>query len=85
MIIFIMEEYVTNTSCQLKCQHCDKWFRSGIQFGTAKAFFTSGLVGNNQTCPVCGKMTGCNKENMRFQEKLPDGRATTYFEGEDTF
>jgi hypothetical protein len=44
MIIFIMEEYETNTSCQIKCQHCGNWFRSGIQFGTAKACFTSELV-----------------------------------------
>ena len=81
-----MAESEIKTSCQIRCEHCKKWFPSGIQFGTAEAFFTSTLIGNLQRCPNpnCGRMTGCNKENMRFEERHPDGRVT-YVEGKDTF
>jgi len=70
--------------CEIRCQHCKRWFPSGIQFGSAKAFFTSTLVGNRQQCPYCGNWTDCNKENMRFQERGPDGRVI-YVEGKDVF
>ena len=56
--------------CEIKCLSCDKWFPSMIQFGDAKTFFTSTLIGNKQQCPHCKKMTDCNKENMRFRAKL---------------
>lgn len=79
-----MAENEINASCQIRCQHCKDWFRSGIQFGSAEAFFTSSLIGNIQVCPFCGRDTGCNKENMRFQVRYPDGKIT-YVEGEDTF
>ena len=53
--------------CEIKCLHCDQWLGSPIQFGDADSFFTSTLVGNQVQCPKCGKMTGCNKANMRFR------------------
>jgi hypothetical protein len=80
----IMAEEEIETSCEIRCLKCGRWFRSGIQFGSADTFFTSTLVGNLQQCTKCGKMTGCNKENMRFVERRPDG-GVTYVEGKDTF
>jgi hypothetical protein len=53
-------------SCQIVCLHCGHTFNSPIQFGNAEAFFTSTLVGNSVRCSNCKKMTGCNKENMKF-------------------
>jgi DNA-directed RNA polymerase subunit RPC12/RpoP len=50
---------------QIRCSHCKAWFRSPIMFGGTDSFDTSTLIGNQVQCPACGKMTGCNKENMR--------------------
>lgn len=72
------------TSCEIKCLKCDEWFRSGIGFGSAKAFFTSSLTGNLQQCSKCQQFTDCNKENMRFVERTDDGKVTIT-EGKDTF
>jgi hypothetical protein len=72
------------TSCEIKCLNCEKWFRSAIQFGNAKTFFTSSLSGNNQQCAHCRKMTPCNKENMRFREDDGEGHVT-YTDGKDTW
>ena len=69
-------------NCEIKCLNCEKWFPSGTQFGDAESFFSSTLIGNLQQCPHCGQMTSCNKENMRFSERIPDGRVI-YFEGKD--
>jgi hypothetical protein len=36
--------------CQIRCAMCNEWADSKIQFGSAKAFFTSSLVGNTVHC-----------------------------------
>jgi hypothetical protein len=54
-------------SGEIRCEHCQQWFRSPIGFGSAEAFFSSTLIGNKAQCRHCGKMTGCNKENMRWR------------------
>ena len=69
--------------CELRCQCCGEWIRSELQFGDAESYFTSTTDANFQICPICRKMTGMNKPNMRFGERRSDGRAT-YVEGEDT-
>jgi hypothetical protein len=63
--------------------NCGKWFRSGIQFGSAEAFFVTATRGNIQTCTICGKPTPMNKDNMRFGERRDDG-GVFYTEGKDT-
>ncbi len=73
-----------NTTCEIRCLKCGEWFPSGIQFGDAETFFSSTLTGNLQNCPHCKKMTGCNKENMRFVERREDGR-TVITEGKDAY
>jgi len=50
---------------QVKCLNCKQWFDSPFFFGDLDSFETSTLEGNQAQCPHCGKMTGCNKENMR--------------------
>jgi hypothetical protein len=66
--------------CRIRCEHCKAWFSSPLQFGNAEAFFTCTLVGNLTQCPSCGRMSGCNKENMRYaDEKDEQG-----FVGNDT-
>ncbi|MGI8467417.1 MAG: trigger factor [Pyrinomonadaceae bacterium] len=50
---------------EIQCLHCERWFQSPIYFGDSQSFDTSALEGNTVQCPFCGKMTGCNKDNMR--------------------
>jgi len=66
---------------EIKCTNpkCGAWFPSPIFFGDINSFDTSLLIGNSVQCPVCGKMTGCNKENMRVISD--DGG----FRGNDTY
>lgn len=71
-------------TCEIRCQHCRNWIPAEIQFGDAESFFGTHMSGNQQQCSVCGRMTGMNKENMRFVERRDDGRVTIQ-EGEDTF
>ena len=54
-------------SGEIRCEHCKQWFPSPIGFGSAAAFFSSLLVGNQARCHHCHQMTGCNKENMRWR------------------
>ena len=68
--------------CEIRCLNCKKWFRSPIQFGDAESFFGSTLINNKAQCPFCKVMTGIDKENMRFDERREDGRAT-HTEGKD--
>jgi len=56
-------------SIEVRCLHCGKWFRSPIGFGSIKSYDTSILIGNIVKCPNCGRMTDCNKENMRLIPK----------------
>ncbi len=74
---------MNQTSCEIKCFRCGKWMKSLIHFGDSGSFFTSTLIGNKQKCSLCGEMTDCNKENMRFVEKIDGGFMTTLFQGED--
>jgi len=68
--------------CQIRCAVCNEWADSKVQYGTAKAFFTSSLVGNTVHCSWCGEITPCNIENMRFDEQR-DGKEGTYIKGTD--
>jgi len=54
-------------SLEIRCEQCEKWFRSPIAFGDDESFDTSTLIGNKAQCSHCGTMTGCNKENMRLR------------------
>jgi uncharacterized C2H2 Zn-finger protein len=66
------------TKVEIRCTHCGTWFDSPMSFGSSEAFNTSTLVGNTVQCPRCGKMTGCNKENIRHHS------ASGGFVGNDT-
>ena len=63
---------------EIRCLSCGKWFPSPIMLGDTESFDTSTLIGNTVTCAHCGRMTGCNKENMRVRSQ--DGG----FLGKDT-
>jgi len=52
---------------EIRCGDCSKWFPSPIGLGDTQVFDASTLIGNQAQCPKCGKMTSCNKENMRVQ------------------
>jgi hypothetical protein len=54
---------------QIKCLNCNQWFNSPIFFADFDSFDTSTMIGNQAQCPHCGRMTGCNKENMRVRAK----------------
>jgi uncharacterized C2H2 Zn-finger protein len=50
---------------EIRCKHCGKWFRSDIHLGDNQTFDTSTLFRNLHGCPHCGKITSCNKKNVR--------------------
>ncbi len=50
------------------CKNCSAVFPSPIAFGDRQSFETSTLEGNTVTCPKCGAVVPCNKENMIFKE-----------------
>jgi len=52
---------------EIRCLHCDTWFNSPIFFGELETLETCTMTGNLAQCPSCGKMTNCNKENMRLR------------------
>ena len=54
---------------EIRCSHCSTWFPSPIFFGDSESFETSTMYGNTVSCPSCGKMTSCNKENMRVRHE----------------
>lgn len=62
------------TRVEIKCQHCGSWFSSPIAFGDGDVFDSTILEGNRVQCGSCGRMTGCDKENMRAV--FPDGGFT---------
>jgi len=62
----------------IRCLNCHEWFKSPISFGGFRAFDTSTMEGNQVQCSRCGKITGCNKENMRVRA------GDQGFVGEDT-
>ena len=68
--------------CEVKCVN-GHWFPSGIQFGSAEAYFAVTTKGNIQVCPFCRARTPMNKDNMRFGERREDG-GVFYIEGKDT-
>ena len=49
------------------CKKCNAIFPSPMQFGDRQSFETSTLKGNTVSCPKCGNMVPCEKENMIFQ------------------
>jgi len=50
------------------CTQCKAVFPSPIAFGDRQSFESARLLGNTVTCPKCGDMVPCNKENMIFAE-----------------
>ena len=50
------------------CTNCRAVFPSPIAFGDRESFETSKLEKNTVTCPKCGAVVPCNKENMIFKE-----------------
>ena len=73
-----------NVKCEVQCEHCKEWFPSAIYLGSEQAFSSTITEGNLQNCPCCGKMTGCNKDNMRFDGRDDEGEVTT-IEGKKTW
>lgn len=71
----------TVKTIEIKClnQKCGHWFKSPIFFGNLGTFDTAYMSGNLVQCPYCGKMTPCNKENMRVRADKGG------FKGKDTF
>ena len=57
----------------IRCKICGKWFSSPITFGNSDSFDTSMLIGNQARCRNCGKMTGCDKKNIRVRYEGDDG------------
>ena len=53
----------------VKCLQCNEWVKSPIFFGDLDSFDAFIMEGNQAQCPHCGKMTGCNKKNMRVRAK----------------
>ena len=66
------------SKCRIRCLLCREFFPSPIEFGSADLFYSSALVGNTVQCRHCGRLTDCNKNNMRF---FGDGEG---FVGKDT-
>lgn len=58
---------------EVQCISCKTWFKSPIQSGTPESFDTSTLEGNNAQCEACGRMSPCNKENMRWARSDGNG------------
>ncbi len=56
-------------SLEIRCEYCGAWFPSPICCGDDASFDTSTLIGNQVQCAKCGKMSGCNKENMRLRSE----------------
>lgn len=52
---------------EIKCLQCNSWFDSPIFFGDSEIMETCTMIGNSAQCPKCGKMTNCNKENIRLR------------------
>ncbi len=50
---------------EIDCATCKAAIRSPIRFDWKVPFDSSTLLGNQLQCPSCGKMTACDKENMR--------------------
>ncbi len=62
----------------IRCKNCGKWFPSPIFFGDSDSFDTSMLIGNQAQCRNCGKMTGCDKENIRVRYESGEGGFVGY-------
>ncbi len=54
---------------EIRCRHCRQWFPSPVVFGDDESFDTATLVESEVACPHCGRMTGCDKENMRLRDE----------------
>ena len=58
---------------KVRCKHCAGWIPSFITFESIEAFNSASLHGNNMQCPSCGKMTRCDKKNMKAHWVDEDG------------
>lgn len=76
-----MTEY---SNCKIRCMHCSMLFPSSMQFETAEVFFKTDLRHIAQVCHFCRRSTPGVKDNMVYEERLPNGRVT-YIEGKDAF
>ena len=50
---------------RVRCKHCEGWIRSPINFKDAATFDAATLHRCTLQCPTCGKMTSCDKANMK--------------------
>lgn len=57
----------TDTTTEVRCLHCDKWFPSPLNFPSMEVLKQSWLMGNRTSCPHCSEMTVCDKDNMRVR------------------
>ena len=53
----------------IRCLNCNEWTKLPILFSEFASLVISKMEGKQVECPNCGKMTGCNKENMQFRAK----------------
>jgi hypothetical protein len=52
---------------EVRCQHCNQWFKSGIKLPDSYEFDAAALVGMLKECPLCGENTHLTKQNMRVR------------------
>ena len=62
------------TICQIQCKSCGTWFGSPKQFLSASGFFGCVDFIKKARCPQCKAEVVCERGNMRFGERQPDGQ-----------
>lgn len=68
---------------EIPCAACGAVIRSPFTFRRRGQFDTSKLIGNMLRCRSCGKMTACDKTNMRVVYIDETGDLAGGFVGED--
>ena len=71
------------------CTNCKREIPNFFEFGSddkrpSEVFGSCNITGLNLECPYCGQITGCDKSNMKFDERDGEGRVF-HEEGKDTF
>ncbi|MDH0867370.1 hypothetical protein [Mitsuaria sp. GD03876] len=64
---------------QFQCTECKTWAMAPFQFGDEETAMSATVFGNKISCPACGRLVSCNKENMRWARS--DGKGG--FVGDD--
>jgi hypothetical protein len=54
-------------SVELRCQHCNQWFSSGIKIPGDIQFNVAALAGMLKECPHCGENTHLTTQNVRVR------------------